>query len=124
MHVSMSRLILYVHDVSRLKTFYQASFSFKVREEIEGEWVVLDAGAVELAFHRVGVQYRDREPAQQSHSNSKIVLSIRSGLLELRNKLLAEGVPMRDVKRYEGFPYLMCDGEDPEGNVFQLMEMD
>nr|WP_281849295.1 hypothetical protein [Dyella sp. GSA-30] len=107
-----------------MKTFYLTSFSFKVREEIEGEWVVLDAGAVELAFHRVGVQYRERQPSEHSHSNSKIVLSIRSGLLELRNKLLAEGAPMRNVKRYEGFPYLMCDGEDPEGNVFQLMEMD
>lgn len=41
---------------------------------------------------------------------------------EFRNKLLAEGVPMRGVKRYEGFPCLMCDGEDPKGNVFQLME--
>jgi hypothetical protein len=31
---------------------------------------------------------------------------------------------MRDLKRFPGFPMLMCDGEDPEGNVFQLSQAD
>jgi hypothetical protein len=37
MPVSMSRLILYVHDVELLKSFYQTHFRFHVTEEIEGE---------------------------------------------------------------------------------------
>lgn len=123
MPVSMSRLILYVHDVELLKSFYQTHFGFHVTEEIDGEWAVLKAGEIELAFHRVGEPYRERSNHRNT-SNAKIVLSVESGLSELREKLLSAGVRMRDLKRYDGFAQLMCDGEDPEGNVFQLSQAD
>jgi len=123
MFVSMTRLILYVRDVALLKSFYQTHFHFPVTEEIEGEWVVLKVGDVEIALHRVGEPYRDRPP-EANTSNSKIVLSAQSGLTELREKLVNAGVPMRNLKRYDGFAQLMCDGEDPEGNVFQHSQAD
>ncbi|WP_370469641.1 VOC family protein [Caballeronia sp. SBC2] len=123
MPVLMSRLILYVRDVELLKSFYQIHFGFRVAEEIENEWVVLKAGSIEIAFHRVGEPYREL-PKQANTSNAKIVFSVESGLSALREKLLSAGVRMRDLKRYEGFAQLMCDGEDPEGNVFQLSQSD
>lgn len=123
MPVLMSRLILYVHNVALLKAFYQTHFSLPVTEEIEDEWIVLKAGAVEIALHRVGEPHRDL-PARANNSNAKIVFSVQSGLAELHEKLLSAGVPMRNLKRYDGFPQLMCDGEDPEGNVFQLSQAD
>lgn len=123
MPISMSRLILYVRNVTLLKTFYQTHFALPVVEEIENEWVVLQAGAVEIALHRIGEPYRDL-PVHASTSNAKIVFSVESGLTELRERLVAAGVRMRDLKRYDGFPQLMCDGEDPEGNVFQLSQAD
>jgi catechol 2,3-dioxygenase-like lactoylglutathione lyase family enzyme len=116
-------LILYVRNVSLLKTFYQTHFAFPVVEETEDEWAVLRAGAVDIALHRVGELYRNL-PAHANTSNAKIVFSVDSGLIDLREKLLAAGVRMRDLKRYDGFPQLMCDGEDPEGNVFQLSQAD
>jgi hypothetical protein len=84
---------------------------------------VLKAGEIELAFHRVGEPYRERSNHRNT-SNAKIVFSVESGLSELREKLLSAGVRMRDLKRYDGFAQLMCDGEDPEGNVFQLSQAD
>ncbi|OAJ56834.1 lactoylglutathione lyase [Paraburkholderia ginsengiterrae] len=123
MFVSITRLILYVRDVAVLKSFYRAHFDLPLTEEIEDEWAVLKAGEIEIALHRVGEPYRNRASAPNS-SNSKIVFSLQSGLPELREKLVKAGVPMRDLKRYDGFPYLMCDGEDPEGNVFQLSQAD
>lgn len=123
MSISLSRLILYVRDVELLKAFYQTHFGFSVTESIENEWAVLQAGHTEIAFHRVGVAYRD-QPAHGDMSNAKMVFSLASGITELREKLLTEGVQMRDLKRYDGFPQLMCDGEDPEGNVFQLSQAD
>jgi catechol 2,3-dioxygenase-like lactoylglutathione lyase family enzyme len=123
MPVLMSRLILYVRDVELLKSFYQNHFGFPVAEEIENEWAVLTAGEVEIALHRVGEPYRER-PKHTNTSNAKIVFSVESGLSELREKLLTAGVRMRDLKRYDGFAQLMCDGEDPEGNVFQLSQTD
>ena len=34
------RVIIYVHDVSKIKAFYTDNFDLPVIEEIEGEWVV------------------------------------------------------------------------------------
>nr|WP_239538578.1 VOC family protein [Dyella mobilis] len=118
----LSRVIFYVRDVSRLRSFYQEHLSLDVCEEIEGEWAVLKAGDIELALHRVGKPYREME-LQSTASNVKIVFSVESGLVELREKLVGKGVRMRELKRYGGFPYLLCDGEDPEGNVFQLSQV-
>ena len=124
MPLCMSRLILYVRDVARLKSFYQTHLDPAVIEEIENEWVVFDAGGVELALHRVGKPYRDQPWRADAQSNAKIVFSVPSGLREFRERLVKAGVAMRDLKRFEGFPMLMCDGEDPEGNVFQLSQPD
>jgi catechol 2,3-dioxygenase-like lactoylglutathione lyase family enzyme len=123
MPVLMSRLILYVRDVELLKSFYQTHFGLPVSEEIGNEWAVLDAGGIEIAFHRVGEPYRGM-PKHSTISNAKIVFSIEAGLSELREKLLNAGVRMRELRRYDGFAQLMCDGEDPEGNVFQLSQAD
>jgi hypothetical protein len=46
MQISMTRLILYVRDVARLKAFYQTHFGFRVTEEISDEWAVLLAGQI------------------------------------------------------------------------------
>ncbi|MFK0376009.1 VOC family protein [Pandoraea sp. NPDC090278] len=123
MPIFMSRLILYVHDVELLKAFYRTHFAFPVIEAIENEWAVLKAGDVEIALHRVGVAYRGG-PTSGETSNAKLVFSVESGLEDLRETLLKAGVKMREMKRYEGFPQSMCDGEDPEGNVFQLSQRD
>jgi catechol 2,3-dioxygenase-like lactoylglutathione lyase family enzyme len=129
----MTRVILYVRDVELLKRFYEAYFDVPVVEEIPGEWAVLKAGEVELALHLVGPQYRRDAPdagdtsleeADGAASNAKLVFTVQSGLPELRERLLAAGVKMRDLKRYAGFAMLMCDGVDPEGNVFQLSQPD
>ncbi|VVE12839.1 VOC family protein [Pandoraea anhela] len=124
MPIPVSRLILYVRDVERLKSFYQQYFALAVVEEIAGEWVVLNAGAIELALHLVRQPYRQQPPSMHPRSNAKIVFSVTSGLTEMRERLLRDGVRMRDLKRFDGFPFLMCDGEDPEGNVFQLAQAD
>lgn len=123
MQICMSRVILYVHDVSRLKEFYQTHFAFRVVEEIAGEWAVLLAGQMELALHLAGRSFRTAQPGI-GQSNAKLVFTISSGLPELRKTLEKARVPVGEIKRYRGFPYSLCDGRDPEGNVFQLSEPD
>ena len=123
MPLPMTRLILYVDDVTGLKSFYQTHFDLPLIEEIGDEWAVLKAGAVEIALHRVGRAYRDL-PRPGDRSNAKLVFTVEAGLPELRERLIAAGVAMRPLKRFDGYPQLMCDGEDPEGNVFQLAQPD
>jgi predicted enzyme related to lactoylglutathione lyase len=123
MDAALTRIILYVQDVSRLAAFYREAFGLAVVEEIEAEWVVLRAGACELALHRVGEPYRVADASSwKVESNAKLVLSVDRDIAALRAELIAKGVPMREIKAYPGLTGPLCDGEDPEGNVFQLAE--
>ncbi|CAB3753880.1 lactoylglutathione lyase [Burkholderia sp. MSh2] len=125
MPLPMTRIILYVQDVALLKAFYRLYFNLPVVEEIDDEWAVLDAGAVELALHLAGPAFR-HAPASTTAgaSNVKLVFTIDAGIDAHRDRLAGDGVTVRDLKRFDGFPYRMYDGIDPEGNVFQVMQKD
>lgn len=121
MRVRLNRIILYVQDVERLAAFYRDMLGLRVIEAIEGEWAVLDAGPCQLALHRVGPAWRVDDPADwKVESNAKLVLEVDRPLAGLRAELIAKGVAMREIKSYPGLTGPLCDGEDPEGNVFQL----
>jgi catechol-2,3-dioxygenase len=124
MSVSLNRIILYVQDVERLARFYQEMFGLPVIEEIREEWVVLRAGACELALHRVGKPYRVADTRSwKVETNAKLVLSVTRDLAEMRAELARKGVPMGAIKAYPGLTGPLCDGTDPEGNVFQLAQV-
>ncbi|MGC3030299.1 VOC family protein [Burkholderia sp. DN3021] len=127
MPLSMTRIILYVRDVALQKAFYQRYFDLPVIEEINGEWVVLDAGAIELALHLAGPAFRQTTSFVHANSDAnavKLVFSIDADIDTHRDRLSRDGVTVRDLKRYDGFAYRMYDGLDPEGNVFQVMQPD
>ena len=56
------------------------------------------------------------------NNNVKIVFEIEEDINSLRLKLLGKNVSMREIKTFENYDYWLCDGEDPEGNVFQLKQ--
>jgi catechol-2,3-dioxygenase len=123
MRVVLNRVILYVQDVERLTTFYREMFGLPVVEEIKSEWTVLAAGPCQLALHKVGKAYRVADPASwQVETNVKLVITVDRPLAELRAELSAKGVSMGKIKSYPPLTGLLCDGKDPEGNVFQLAE--
>jgi len=123
MNISLSRIILFGKDVEGLKSFYIQHFNFKLVEEISGEWVVLNAGQTEIAFHKIGGDFiNESDEPFRADSNTKLVFNIDSDLSVFRENLLQLGVALRDIKSFPGFNYLLCDGEDPEGNVFQLSQ--
>lgn len=131
MSIPLVRLIIYVRDVATIKAFYRTYFELPVVEEIGGEWVVFQAGGIELALHLMGARYRDtaaspRSPMQDESTGptTKFVFAITSDLAAHRARLQAAGTWVGELKRYEGFPYEMYDGRDPEGNVFQVMRFD
>ncbi|KUY73105.1 VOC family protein [Burkholderia cepacia] len=127
MPLPMTRIILYVQDVTLLKAFYQRHFDLSVIEEIDGEWAVLDAGVIELALHLAGPAFRHAAApsnANPATNNVKLVFRIDADIDAHRDRLARDGVTVRDVKRFDGFPYRLLDGIDPEGNVFQVMQPD
>jgi len=123
MNASLSRIILYVQDVGLLTRFYRDILGLPVVQEIGDEWVIFRPGSCELALHRVDRPYRVADAGSwKVETNVKLVLVVTREIAELRAELIWKGVPMREVKLYPGFPGPLCDGEDPEGNIFQLQQ--
>jgi hypothetical protein len=123
MTVTFNRIIIFCGDVNSLKVFYEGNFGFRVIEEITDEWVVLSAGFVEIAFHRIGEAYRNNNEPFHADSNTKLVFEINGDIVAFRETLLKNGVQLNEIKSFKGFDYLLCDGEDPEGNIFQLKQI-
>lgn len=114
---------MYVQDVGLLTRFYRDILGLPVVQEIGDEWVVFRPDFCELALHRVGRPYRVADAGSwKVETNVKLVLVVTREIAELRAELIWKGVPMREVKLYPGFPGPLCDGEDPEGSIFQLQQ--
>jgi hypothetical protein len=122
MDISLKRIILFGKEIELLKKFYQENFNCELVEEIKNEWVVVKAGLAEIAFHKIGEEYWDNSKPFKADSNTKLVFETKTDLRVFREKLLLKGILMRDIKSLEPFHTLSCDGEDIEGNVFQLVQ--
>ncbi|NIG55718.1 VOC family protein [Chitinophaga sp. Cy-1792] len=120
MKLKLNTIIFYVQDPQRLKIFYRDVLGLTVVEE-DDIWVLLQAGEVFVGLHKIGPAYADKMTAgHQFDSNTKIVFELDEDIQLVRKQLLEQGVPMRELKTFDNYDYWLCDGTDPEGNVFQL----
>ena len=106
MNIKFDSIILYVQNINVLKHFYVESFNLKVLEE-DNVWVLMNTGSINIGLH-------------QFDNNTKLVFQIDTDIESARNELLSKNVQMREIKTFEGYDFWLCDGIDPEGNVFQL----
>ncbi len=123
MKLHLDTIIIFVQNVDALKQFYVDIFKLEVVEEMQSEWLLLKAGNCHIGLHKIGQQYLDetKEPFKFDN-NTKIVFETDEDIYKLREQLLNEKVSMRDIKNYDNYDFLLCDGEDPEGNVFQIKQ--
>ncbi|WP_223606489.1 VOC family protein [Chryseobacterium sp. OSA05B] len=120
MNIRFDSVILYVQNVELLKKFYVENFSLKVIEE-DSSWVLLNAGTVNVGLHKIGDQYlREIESGYQFDNNTKLVFEIDVDIEWARNELISKNTEMREIKTFDHYNFRLCDGTDPEGNVFQL----
>ncbi len=123
MKAVFNSIILFVGDTDKLKDFYASIFGFEVIEEIPGQWVLLNTGACTIGLHKVGKEYEPPAGTEfKAESNAKIVLETAGGISNLREILLEKNISIGEIKSFDNYDYLICDGEDPEGNVFQLKQ--
>jgi hypothetical protein len=81
---SLGRIIIFGHLVDKLKSFYVDHFGFSVMEEIKDQWIVLNAGRVEIAIHKIGPGYEPEEGKEfRVESNTKLVFYINRKLRRL-----------------------------------------
>jgi hypothetical protein len=117
----LDRIILFGFDIKGLKVFYQSNFNLNLIEDIEDQWLVFNAGAIEIAFHKIGKQYKNDKPFK-AESNTKLVFSINQDISDFRKTLIQNGVLMGEIKSFDGIDFWHCDGEDIEGNVLQIRQ--
>jgi len=119
----ITSIILFVQDVDKLKKFYIDYFQLEVAEEIKAEWVLLNAGICKIGLHKAGPGHL-ASPAKklEENSNTKIVFETGEDIFKLREQLTANQVKIKEVKTFNNYDYWLCDGEDPEGNVFQIKQ--
>lgn len=119
--LNLDTVILFVSDVERLKTFYRDAFNMAVVEETGAEWALLNAGKANIGLHKIGDAYGGNINTGYK-SNTKIVFEVDGDIGDLREELLSREVTMHAVTTFKGYDYWLCDGEDPEGNRFQLKQ--
>jgi catechol-2,3-dioxygenase len=123
MKLGIDTIIIFVQHVDRLKTFYTNVLGLEIVEEQAGEWLLLKAGNCKIGLHKAGKQYLDDNDQEiKFDNNTKIVFEASEDINMLRQQLLSQDVLMKEVKTFENYDYWLCDGEDPEGNVFQLKQ--
>ncbi|PWN70031.1 lactoylglutathione lyase [Chryseobacterium phosphatilyticum] len=120
MNVKLDTIILYVQDVELLKNFYVEHFNLTVIEE-DSTWALLEAGAAKIGLHKIGDQYLKKINTNHIFdNNTKIVFEIDLDIEAARYELVSKNIEMREIKTFENYDFWLCDGTDPEGNVFQL----
>ncbi|MDC8105415.1 VOC family protein [Chryseobacterium sp. PTM-20240506] len=120
MNVKFDTLILYVQNIPLIKKFYTENFNLPVIEE-DASWLLLNAGSVQIGFHKIGDRYLEKINAgHQFDNNTKIVFEIDTDIEQARDEFVSKNILMKEIKTFENYDYWLCDGTDPEGNVFQL----
>ena len=95
----------------------------KLIEEYESVWTLLKAGNGKIGLHKTGDRYLEKIKGDfHVDNNTKIVFEIEEDINKARKNLLNQNVPMREIKTFDNYGFWLCDGEDPEGNVFQLKQ--
>mgnify|MGYP000884852556 CR=1 FL=1 len=123
MILNLDTIILYVKNLEKLKAFYAEVLELKIIEDDQEHWVLFSAGNASLGLHKIGEAYQDKiEDGYTFDNNTKIVFQISSDIHEYRETLMSKNVNMRQVKTFDNYDFWLCDGTDPEGNVFQIKQ--
>ncbi len=104
--------MLFVRDVAGAAAFYRDKLGLQPLGEITPEWVEMKTGSCTVALHRVAKPLR-----QRGKPSAKIVFGVKD-VPAAKSLLESRGVVMGKINSFSGIQ--ICDGEDPEGNPFQI----
>ena len=122
--IRLGAVILFAKDLQRLAEFYNEALGLPVIDAPTAPgWLELDAGGVRLALHsippRLARQIEITHPPRAREENpAKQVFEVDE-LDAMRRRLVHHGATMFEPKSSG-----ICDGLDPEGNVFSLVAVE
>jgi len=122
MSLTLDTVLLFVSDINKMKQFYHEVFSLNILEEISGEWVLLSAGSVKIGLHKIGETYTTTTTLAPVETNTKLIFETSENIHSLHSILSSKSVAVKDITSFDNYPYLLFMGNDPEGNVFQVIQ--
>jgi predicted enzyme related to lactoylglutathione lyase len=119
--VRLSTAVVFAKDMQRMAEFYHDALGLPlVAAPMAPGWLEFDAGAVRLALHalppRTARQIEITHPPRAREETPIKLLFEVDDLDEVRRRLVHYGATMFEPKTSG-----VCDGLDPEGNVFSLI---
>ena len=120
----VARVILFARDAARLASFHADTLGLPKVETVDdpAEFLTFDAGSLQLCLHRVPEPWASRmeiaDPPQPRRGTPLKVAFHTPDVHRARAELEARGARMGPVQGSGERD--LCDGIDPEGNVFQL----
>lgn len=118
--------VLFAMDVRRLTSFYEAVTGLRPRT-VEKDHSALESAAFQLVIHaipehiakgiRIDVPARPRETTP-----IKLVFFVSDLAASRRAAAQLQGVVKEASAEWQFEDTIVCDGHDPEGNVFQLRQ--
>jgi len=122
MSLTLDTVLLFVSDINKMKQFYHEVFSLNILEEISDEWVLLSAGFVKIGLHKIGKTYTISTDQTPVETNTKLIFETAENIYSLHSILRSKSVTVQDITSFDNYPYLLFMGNDPEGNVFQVIQ--
>lgn len=124
MKLEIARVILFAKDMRSMTRFYEDVIGLgriSTPDDSPG-WVAFDAGGCQLALHEVPAPYakgiETQDPPVPRHGAAWKVAFRARDVAAAREAIAARGANVGPVKTFGDLH--LCDGIDPEGNVFQL----
>ena len=116
----LTRIIIFVADVEQCARFYVEAFGFTVVPSEFGaaEWMELETGGCRLAFHKARGPDGSIDVATGGPMNPHKIVFHAGDVEAARSALLARGVVIGEIRKFGDL--ICCDGQDPEGHVFQI----
>lgn len=120
MLVPLNRIIIFVGDVQKCATFFCDVFGFTVvpSNDPPNEWLELETGGCRLAFHQAHGPKGRRTSATGGPMNPHKIVFYADDVAKVRSELVAKGAKMGKLHKFGALT--LCDGQDPEGHVFQV----
>ena len=119
----LAQVMLFTVDTRRMAAFYTGALGLPVIDgDPQGGFVRLDAGGCALALHAVPPDVADRIDIQdppRAREDCAVKLAFHVDDIDAaRASLAGRGARMGETRRFGDVA--ICDGLDPEGNVFQI----
>jgi catechol 2,3-dioxygenase-like lactoylglutathione lyase family enzyme len=121
--MKLRRAMIFAKDMTRMTAFYRDGLGLRlIPENRREDWVEFEAGGCLLALHAVPVEISKdiaiaSPPEPRADTPMKLVFETPD-LRVARSHLLSKGAVMHEPRSSSA-----CDGLDPEGNVFQIVEV-